>query len=123
MSLGARASALVASLLARTRLAWLRLHSLEDLPLRFDSARLIALHSRTVVCKVFVFNSHTSDPEHVFWMAGQWSSLPLCAGGRPHLSRTEGCKENWGLNAVSFWRWRVQPTAGETALLTPTILC
>lgn len=121
MSLGTRASALVTSPLACTRLARLCLRSLEDLPLCFDSSRLIASHSRTAVCKVFVFNSHTGDPEHVFWMAGQRSGF-ACAGGRPHLSRTGGCKENQGLNAVSFWWWRAQPTAGETALLTPTTL-
>lgn len=99
----------------------LRPHSSEDLPLCFDSARLIASHSRTAVRKVFVFSSHTGDPEHAFWMAGQRSGF-ACAGSRPHLSRTGARKENQGLHAVSFWWWKVQPTAGETALLTPNAL-
>lgn len=97
MSLGARASALIASSLAHTRLAWLSLHSSEDCPHCSDSSRLIALCLRTVVCKVLVFNSCTGNPERVFWMGGQWSGI-ACTGSRPHLSKAGGCKETRALN-------------------------
>lgn len=99
MSLGARASALIASSLACTRLAWLYLHSSEGCPHCSDSSLLIALCLRTVVCKVFVFSSCTGNPEHVFWMGGQWSGI-ACTGSRPHLSKAGGCKETRALNVV-----------------------
>lgn len=87
-----------------------------------DSPRLSASHSGTLFCQVLVFYPPTEDPEQDSWVAGQQDGFP-CTGGRPQLSRTTECKENWDLNVVSFWQWGGQPNTGETSLLTPATLC